>query len=905
MLTKKSMMVNGIYIESVIDGYTTTGVSGRESLESNLNTISVNNRNGEIYKGKTYTSRNLTISFAIEASSYEEANEKVEALNEYLDMENVEVSFADESDKFFNASAFTNPSIATVSYPASDKVIAAGSFDVYCADPFKYSKDVFYEEPEIVFEEDEEGESYEYPVFSVNYDGNYKAYPTFEARFYDRNKSWNVGTIDNDADEIIEQYYAVAYEPIEDIESADDFPAGQVYILDPVEATSYNSGSVYFTLEADTNAYVLADISETDFLDPEHEEYYILNERLVSSYIEDEEFYLLNSEHIIQDASNIDDDFDYPQDGDDGMDNEEIGSSGACGYVGFIDDEGHVLQFGNPEASEFSTPKANPVLANNTFNSQTSYSEKVRNKWLTNAITPPYYPTDAPRTAKGSFAEALRCTQYYASLKATQTVYNAKKSGITYTVKVVKVNTRKTGSCRVYYYVKATLNASSIKYVYNNEKHKVVSSTRLTFAISFDNGNTWATHTLLPHKKTWKKGKSRTIGSSKSPKSKIVSVASATTQSITPKIQVIAEGTRASTFDFTPVKCRAISIPVYTYMPATSYYLKPSYGVVSSGWHGPILSRLLPADGNGEFGSTDFKMVVEGKYCIGNATNYNLQQGILGVYAIGGTMSGGTLTNRKVIAGVEIRKTKTSSETANIVHIVNGKKEKEYKDVKCIKYNNLSKFAITIRKGSSDGSKPSSNMYVGFKNTRPISKKKNITVTKSYTYDRIELADTKVYMIAICFYANASQPVFSWAGIDSVKFTKYHVEGQPVNPFKAADILTVNCADCDVQLNGESALNLSALGNDWEGLCLKPGTNLISALYSPYAKEKTAYRKCRMTDSWSSITQYYTYNASTNTYVEASPTEEEFNASIAGDRLYYVLETCEPTFVMKYREVYI
>ena len=66
MITNKSMAINGMYIESMIDGYTTIDVSGRESLSTNISTVSVNNRNGAIYKGKTYGPRTLSVSFAIE-----------------------------------------------------------------------------------------------------------------------------------------------------------------------------------------------------------------------------------------------------------------------------------------------------------------------------------------------------------------------------------------------------------------------------------------------------------------------------------------------------------------------------------------------------------------------------------------------------------------------------------------------------------------------------------------------------------------------------------------------------------------------------------------------------------------------------------------------------------------------
>ena len=66
MYTKKSMMFNGVYFEDEIEGYTTTGVSGRERAEVETTSLSVGNRDGAIFRNNRYKSRTLTINFVLE-----------------------------------------------------------------------------------------------------------------------------------------------------------------------------------------------------------------------------------------------------------------------------------------------------------------------------------------------------------------------------------------------------------------------------------------------------------------------------------------------------------------------------------------------------------------------------------------------------------------------------------------------------------------------------------------------------------------------------------------------------------------------------------------------------------------------------------------------------------------------
>lgn len=55
------------------------------------------------------------------------------------------------------------------------------------------------------------------------------------------------------------------------------------------------------------------------------------------------------------------------------------------------------------------------------------------------------------------------------------------------------------------------------------------------------------------------------------------------------------------------------------------------------------------------------------------------------------------------------------------------------------------------------------------------------------------------------------------------------------NKFAANQVLTVDCRNGEVTLQGLPRQDLGALGNDWENFCLRPGTNQIQCIASDWA----------------------------------------------------------------------
>ena len=133
ILPSEALMINGEYIENLIDGYRTLSVSGREALSPEIDTFSVGIRNGSTFKSKKYPARTITVYFQLVANTPEQFREYFNTLAGILDVENAELIFRDEEDKYF----IGTPSF--IDKVESGRNAVTGSFEILCTDPFKYS----------------------------------------------------------------------------------------------------------------------------------------------------------------------------------------------------------------------------------------------------------------------------------------------------------------------------------------------------------------------------------------------------------------------------------------------------------------------------------------------------------------------------------------------------------------------------------------------------------------------------------------------------------------------------------------------------------------------------------------------------------------------------------------------
>lgn len=191
VLPSEAFRINGEYIENAIPGYRTLSVSGREGLAPELSSYETGIRDGATLKGKRYPARTIIVKYQLIAENNGAFREKYNQLAGMLDVENAEIIFNDEADKYFVG---TPSSIGPVE-PGRNNVV--GEFEIYCADPFKYSVEEYVVEATTVDAlddegnvlTDDEGNTLKEKVFIVDYNGTYKSHPTLEADFYSENET--------------------------------------------------------------------------------------------------------------------------------------------------------------------------------------------------------------------------------------------------------------------------------------------------------------------------------------------------------------------------------------------------------------------------------------------------------------------------------------------------------------------------------------------------------------------------------------------------------------------------------------------------------------------------------------------------------------------------------------------
>lgn len=132
-LPAEAMSFNGKYFENEITGYRTLHVSGRELMESEIQTAEINLVDGSKYYGKRYPARTITVAYQLIAESDTAFRQAYNKLNLLLKGEQVKVIFSDEPDKYFIGTATGN----TDPEPGVNAV--KGEIEIYCSDPVKYS----------------------------------------------------------------------------------------------------------------------------------------------------------------------------------------------------------------------------------------------------------------------------------------------------------------------------------------------------------------------------------------------------------------------------------------------------------------------------------------------------------------------------------------------------------------------------------------------------------------------------------------------------------------------------------------------------------------------------------------------------------------------------------------------
>ena len=193
LLPSESLQINGEYIENQIAGYRTLAVSGREALSPDVMSYTSGTRDGSTLQYKRYPERIITVKYQLIAASNEEFRSAYNKLGQILDVQNAQLIFNDETDKYFIGTP------CTIGEVEAGRNSVIGEFEILCTDPFKYST---YEK-QAVAGYSEDGEMPENSVL-IDYQGTYKSFPVLRAEMYNESEVSDDGetvrTISGDGD---------------------------------------------------------------------------------------------------------------------------------------------------------------------------------------------------------------------------------------------------------------------------------------------------------------------------------------------------------------------------------------------------------------------------------------------------------------------------------------------------------------------------------------------------------------------------------------------------------------------------------------------------------------------------------------------------------------------------------
>lgn len=744
VLPSEALQINGEYIENIIPGYRTLHVSGREALSRELTTFETGTSDGETMKSTRYPSRVITVTYQLVAASNEAFRDAFNKLASILNTEEAELIFRDEPDKFFKG---TPGEIGGIE-PGLNSVV--GTFELFCADPFKYSVIEHEAEPELTEN-----------TFLIDYQGTYKAFPTLEAEFFGENES---------------------------ISS---------------ELGLGDCGYVAFFNENE-KIIQLGDPEETET------ETYEKSQTLVNQQFKSETAW--NNITQANWASNV----------------SGIPASGISlvGSVGMLPAAYSVTTAPITSGTLLTaTSKAATPNIKYTVTAQASgRTEKSVNVKIS-IVAALVGSSSGTTSIKAGAKVTLNKTSLYSSATAssssstkTGTYYLWDASVVSGRIRITNASSNVGKSGRVTGWVNVSaINLSSAGGGSLGSGYGLKGSIQL-------NGGDWHTVTIKSESASW----SGTSGHTVTLTATVKNLEASTTLIEDIKFKVERTDDKSGSVGILDdTMCRDLEISAYTAPVVGAWYLSAdSYGI-ATGWHGPSITRTIPADLGGDTGAKNFTFSYSQKMSIGYGSSATQEVG-----SFMALLTSGSGTNRKIVAGVDIYKS-TLGKTATVRFYVNGKLAEQMNDVDLSVNNkywgndNYEKNIITVRTSTikKSGEKFEFNIG-GIKKTFNDSSATDVTPTE------------------ITFYWGqyGTYSPLSYNGLYWAKFVKDNCDTWKdiPNKFSANDIVTADCKSGEVYLNNTLTPSLGALGNDWEDFYLKPGINQIGFSYSNWVASSYA-----------------------------------------------------------------
>ncbi len=496
-----------------------------------------------------------------------------------------------------------------------------------------------------------------------------------------------------------------------------------------------------------------------------------------------------------------------------GSDGETAGTltgNGDCGFVAFYNEDEKIIQIGDPSEVDGTNPYAkSQTLVNQKFETSTAWGTAAKGLWSANngtGLVGGLSRTGSVGMKVASYAVPANPPTTSATLvNRVKTKYSAP---LFYYTVVAKASGRTSTSVKVSVTVTTSLTHYSS---YFGRGYGLQASLYI--------GGAWRNVTLKSTSEYWE----GTAGHVKN-LSFTVTGLSASANALTgikfkvSRTESLSDGGQSGKLN--EMACNNLPIsPYIADVPETYYLGAASYGSASGVWHGPTITRTIPADAAGEVGAKDFTLMYQLKMCIGKGASS--QMGAFQVQLTDTTGAG--------VVGLRIVKN-TYGTQGRIYLYVNGTNVHSF--TTDLSYNgpNAVRDIMIVKGGDKIG------FYIG-----------NVVLG----YASSPIAETKVTKVTFAFEQYSTNAALSYNGIYWVKFIKQNCTTYKdvPNKFSADDVLTVDCKEGDIFLNGILSPDLGALGNDWEEFYLTPGLNQIGVAYSEWVplayapKFKVRYRE--------------------------------------------------------------
>lgn len=259
----------------------------------------------------------------------------------------------------------------------------------------------------------------------------------------------------------------------------------------------------------------------------------------------------------------------------------------------------------------------------------------------------------------------------------------------------------------------------------------------------------------------------------------------------------------------------------------TAYYMTAKDYGSGEKWHGPSITREIPADSNGHKGAKHFTFQFDLKMAIGTTKN----QGEKEYGAFQCLVVNNTNGVKKIIAGFNVYKG-SDGKKAKLRFYVNNNTQ-HTRDIDLSVNNKY--FGCETNADIAKGIQRTVNTCIIEKIGDEI--EFNIGgIKESFHVPAEGFYDLEATEITFTFSKWNTKKTLSYNGLSRAKFTKNNclVWRDIPNKFSASDVVKADCSTGNIYLNNTSTPKLGSLANNWEDFCLKPGVNEIGISYSDW-----------------------------------------------------------------------